>query len=100
MIPEHLSFRFNPKRMQVRIGSRNSGSEGTVAQVSETYNHPEYTEYDEDWDVGIIILEKEMNFTDVAKPIPLTYKEPGTGTALNVTGYGRLSVSNHHDLSV
>lgn len=79
---------------QIRAGSSSQHEGGQVIQVSQIYNHPEYSRNTFDNDVAIVKLERRLTIGPCVQPVVLAGKGfyvPDNGIA-RIAGWGDLWV--------
>lgn len=77
-----------PSGVTVRVGSSFHNSGGIVAKVNRIHQHPQYDPYNIDYDIAVLELEEDLEFSDSVKPIPLVTSKPADGSLSTVTGWG------------
>lgn len=78
--------------LNVRVGSSQRDSGGTVHSVIRIKQHPQFNSYTRDYDISLLQLQKELKFSAQVYPINLPNEneviDPGTEAV--VTGWGIL----------
>lgn len=89
----------NYRHLDVRIGSSWHAYEGQIINVSQIFDHPKYSDanYDtySDYDVSLLKLAEEINFTDKIQPIALPdeYTQFHEGELCTTAGWGNYVVA-------
>ncbi|KAF2895871.1 hypothetical protein ILUMI_10306 [Ignelater luminosus] len=71
--------------------------------ISETIPHPYYSARNGNNDVGLVRLEKIVNFTDFIRPIclpPMDLPMPPVGTIMTVCGWGAIENGSQSDVKL
>lgn len=78
--------------MTILVGTNNLKSGGKQYKVSKLIAHEKYNQPHFAFDIGLILIDGEIEFNDIVQPIKYTDKFIKANTTLRVTGWGRLSV--------
>ncbi|KAF5281905.1 hypothetical protein FQR65_LT14489 [Abscondita terminalis] len=89
----HCTVGNSASKLSVRAGSSYRGSGGRVYQVSVICQHQSYNSALIDYDVTVLTLIGQLQFTNSVKPIPLQQvnQEVPVGAIAVVSGWGTLS---------
>ncbi|KAE8742007.1 hypothetical protein FOCC_FOCC012448 [Frankliniella occidentalis] len=77
-----------PSSITVRVGSNQLDSGGRVVAVSQTRVHEFYDATNNYNDIGLLALERNLNFTDAVKPVLLAGANPTPGSNALLAGWG------------
>lgn len=82
-----------PENIKILVGTNDLKNGGKQYPVSKLIPHEEYNKPSFANDVGLILIDGEIEFNEKVQPIKYSNKFVKAGTKLRVTGWGRLSVS-------
>ncbi|MBM7774712.1 trypsin [Actinokineospora baliensis] len=77
--------------LSVRAGSTSRAEGGVKVEVREVVRSPKYDPGTQDFDVAVLYLERDLDFSSNIRPIPVAEREVQAGTRTLVTGWGGLS---------
>lgn len=77
--------------MQILVGTNDLKTGGTLYKVSKLIAHEKYNRPSFANDIGLILIDGEIEFKEKVQPIKFSKKFIKAGTKLRVTGWGRLS---------
>lgn len=85
-----LHYRLKPSYMKVRAGITIRESGGQLIEVVKICQHPEYSSWNFDKDVSVLILAEDIELGPTAQPIELiaSGEDVEVGTVARVTGWG------------
>lgn len=77
----------------VRAGSLNGSAEGETRKINQIFIHPEYTEADDNNDICVLLLEKELPFNTIIGGIRVANADDENiyakaGVNLTISAYG------------
>jgi Trypsin len=84
--------------LKILVGTNDLKSGGKQYPVSKLIAHEDYNQPHFANDVGLILIDGEIEYNEKVQPIKYSNKFVKAGTKLRVTGWGRLSVSNFSTL--
>ena len=93
-----MPFRGDPKATEVLVGTNQRNSGGKPYKVEKFIVHEEYKQKSEasivrSKDIALIRVKGPIEFNEKVQSINYYTKEIPPGTVLQLTGWGRLSVS-------
>lgn len=88
------NFRRNTDDIQIKVGSNNWKTGGTYYKPEKLIPHEDFGSLLFAYDIGLIRLQTPIEFSENVQPIKLSTKEVGADENVQVTGWGRLSVSS------
>ncbi|KFB42848.1 trypsin [Anopheles sinensis] len=97
----HCTDGIVPYALAVRLGSSRHASGGTVVNVANVVQHPNYDSATTDFDFALLELEGELSFSEVVQPIALPEQDEPVedGTLTTVSGWGNTqSVSESNEV--
>ncbi|XP_058065894.1 trypsin-1-like [Anopheles bellator] len=77
----------------VRVGSSDYKNNPKVYQVKRNYPHPEWVGYD--YNIGLVLLAKELDCSPTVQPIRLTTEDPES-IQLTMVSYGQNEAGTSH----
>lgn len=95
----HQSDRQSTKHVEILVGTNDLKNGGTYYKVEKFIAHNEYNRPQFANDIAVIKLQNTIQFNEKVKPIELMRDEVPDGAELELTGWGRLSVSLKNPLS-
>lgn len=81
-----------PENIKILVGTNDLKSGGKLYPVSKLIAHEDYNQPHFANDVGLILIDGEIEYNEKVQPIKYSNKFVKGGTKLRVTGWGRLSV--------
>lgn len=89
-----MKFNRKTQNITILVGTNNLKSGGKFYQpekfiAHEKYHHPSFS-----YDIGLILIDGEIEFNEKVQPIKYSTKFVEAGSKLRLTGWGRLSVSS------
>lgn len=81
-----------PENIKILVGTNDLKSGGKQYPVSKLIAHEDYNQPSFANDVGLILIDGEIEYNEKVQPIKYSNKFVKAGTKLRVTGWGRLSV--------
>lgn len=92
----HCTPYTDAKEYYVAVGSIDY-STGTQYKVSKILQNKNYVVETGDYDVTVLVLSKDIQFSSTVQAVNVASKAPAVGTDAIVTGYGVLSEEEDHD---
>lgn len=77
------------KQYRIRYGSTEHAKNGALVDVETITIHPKYNRYIIDNDIAILTLQKDIEYSESAQPVTLTYDEPQENKECYVSGWGK-----------
>ncbi|XP_075157332.1 trypsin delta-like [Haematobia irritans] len=84
----HCVKSLSPSRLTIRAGSRLVNSNGQIVGISKVTTNPSFRGTGND--IALLKLSSPLKLNDKVKAIPLARKDPPSGAAVVVSGWGRL----------
>lgn len=82
-----------PQNITILVGTNNLKSGGTSYKVHKFIAHENYNQPPFAYDIGLILIDGEIEFNEKVQPIKCSNKFVKAGSKLSVTGWGRFNVS-------
>ncbi|XP_053975832.1 trypsin alpha-3-like [Hylaeus volcanicus] len=76
-------------RYSLKAGSSNK-DQGTKYSVKRIIKHPQYNSRTVDYDIALLEINGQFQFSNNVKAVKLATSEPAAGTLVDVTGWGAL----------
>lgn len=95
LLSSAIASRISSSLLQIRVGSSVRNSGGSLFQISEIYEHPEYNNETYQYDISVLKLASPLSFSSSVGSVSLAAKEAALPVGENavVSGWGRLSVN-------